>query len=234
MMKKNKLLQLFQSSEKKRNGLEVKASEDSDVTEIFLYDAIGDWYGISAQDFIQTLNSVETSNIKLRINCPGGDVFEARAMATAIKEHSAKIIAQIDSLAASAATYIAIACDEVHIAQGAFFMIHKAWSFAIGNSDELRETADLLDKIDATIIHDYIQKTGLKPEQFDEWMSVDTWFTAEEAVEHGFADKLLDSKSTENHWNLSAYKNTPKALSQRTKYNRADIERRLDMYLKTG
>jgi|TARA_X000001388_G_scaffold53679_2_gene39268 ATP-dependent Clp endopeptidase proteolytic subunit ClpP len=229
---KNRLLKLVQDNLKAEKKFDIRA--EGDTPEIFLYDAIGDWYGISAEAFVKALAQFDGQDVLLRINSPGGDVFEGRAMATAIQQHRGKVTAQIDGLAASAATYVATAAASTRISQGAFFMIHYAWTLAIGNADELETTAGLLRKVDGSIVNDYLNKTGQEEAQIREWMKAETWFTADEAVEYGFADSLLEGQSTAaNLWNLSAYNNAPAALlasrqpEEQPQYDRALAERRL-------
>lgn len=153
-------------------------------------------------------------------------------MATAIAAHKGRVTAYIDGLAASAATYVALAAAEVVMAPGSFFMIHNAWTLAMGNADELDETAALLRKVDDSIVDDYRRKTGADVEQVRDWMKAETWFNADEALANGFVDRLAGQQaSAGNHWNLAAYNNTPAALLNRQSdspgYDRARAERRL-------
>lgn len=174
---------------------------------------IDPYWGVSAQAFAQELAKIDAKTIHLRINSPGGDVFEGRAIATAIRERDAKVISHVDGYAASAASYIALAADEVEIADGAMFMIHKAWAIGIGNSDDLTKLADLLVKVDADLVRDYAANTGADAKQVEEWMAAETWFTADESVEHGFADRKsaeFDGKKARAGWDVSAYANAPK------------------------
>lgn len=203
-----------------------RAEVADDEASVYLYDPIGDWYGLSATDFVQEINGMDVSTIHLRINSPGGDVFDARAMQVGLKQHKAKVIAHIDGVAASAATYIAMAADEVEMAEGAFFMIHNAWTLMYGNAIEMREQADLLDKIDGSIVTDYRKKTGQSDEQIKEWMAAETWFTADEALEHGFVDRIYEGKDVDN-FDLSAYSNAPKKPAP--VFDRAELERRLTL-----
>lgn len=153
--------------------------------------------------------------IHLRINSPGGDVFGARAIVAAFRGSGAKVIAHIDGLAASAATFIAANCDEVHMADGAFFMIHQASTMTWGNSADLRETANLLDKVDNTIVNDYVRKTGQAEQQVRDWMAAETWFTAEEAKQYGFVDQIVTGQKVDNSaWDFTGCRNAPKALLQ--------------------
>jgi ATP-dependent Clp protease protease subunit len=183
--------------------------------EIYIYDMIDAYYGVSAKVFIDALASVADEPIvHLRINSPGGDVFEGRAIVEAIKRFAGKTIAHVDSLAASAATSIAIAADEVEIAQGAFFMIHNASGMTWGDKTAMRETADLLEKVEGSIVHDYNAKTGKDAAEIIAWMDAETWFTADEAVANGFCDRLAATAAPKaaNAWNLAAYNKAPKAL----------------------
>lgn len=175
-----------------------KAEVNGNEATIYLYDAIGGWWGMSAKQFAKDLAEIDADVIHLRVNSPGGDVFEARAMQTCLREHSAKIIAHIDGLAASAATYLVFGADEIDIVDGGFFMIHNAWMFTWGNASELMDDATFLQKIDATIAKDYHKRTGLSLEQITTWMDEETWFTAEEAVNHGFVDSISDADEVDD------------------------------------
>jgi enoyl-CoA hydratase/carnithine racemase len=144
--------------------------------------------------------------------------------------------AHIDGVAASAATFLALGCDEVEMAEGAFFMIHNAWCFAAGNAEAMRKCAGWLDKIDTSICADYVKKTGKKEEEICALMAAETWMTAEEAKENGFIDRISEPKKVENRWNLDAYdrvpdalkaKNEPKPEPEKPGYDREGMERRL-------
>lgn len=214
-MKIPKLLQLARDNAAASKPLRAETGDDEAT--IYLHGVIGGWWGdIDETMFAQAMAAITASTIHLRIDSPGGDVFAARAMMTAIAQHKAKVIAHIDGLAASAATGICMACDEVEITQGAGFMIHNAWTIAIGNKADMHKTGDLLGKIDRDLTNDYERRTGKSEEEITAWMDAETWFTADEAVEHGFADRKVDvvKKRTGNSWNLSAYKNAPKELTE--------------------
>ena len=182
---------------------------------LYLYDIIGeDWFGgVAAKDFVPQLAALDVDTIHLRINSPGGSVFAARAMEQALRDHKGKVIVHIDGLAASAATFIAMAGEEVIMAKGAMFMIHKAWTEMWGNADDLRKEAELLDKIDGTLAETYASKTGKDLEQVSSWMAEETWFTAAEALEHGFATSIAETDAKASAWNLSAYDKAPKPQS---------------------
>lgn len=190
-----------------------KAEAQGNEATLYLYDVIvsDDYYGgVGAQSFVKELNSLKAETIHLRINSPGGDVFAARAMEQAIREHSSKIVAHIDGYAASAASYLALAADEVVMAKGGFFMIHKAWTVAFGNADDLLSTAALLEKIDTSLIQTYANETGQEADQISAWMAAETWFDAEESLALGFADSIAETAPKNiAHWNLSAYASAP-------------------------
>lgn len=189
-------------------------NKDSDEATIYLYDVIDDWYGVSAQAFVKELNEITAGTINLRINSPGGDVFAGRAINTALKQHKSKVIAHIDGLAASAATYVALGANEVRMSDGAFFMIHKGWTYMVGNADDCRTTADLLDKVDQSIANDYAKKTGIETDELISLMAAETWFTAEEAKEKGFVDAVFDGDAVSNAYDLSEFSHAPEKIQQ--------------------
>lgn len=211
-----KLLALNKAAQRKFEV--VKAETEGQPTTIYLYDAIvatdemaSWWGGVSAQSFVKELAQLE-GDITLRINSPGGDVFAARAMEQALREYQGKVVAIIDGYAASAASYLALAADEVQIAAGGFFMIHKAWTFAGGNANDFASVAALLTKIDESLVNTYASETGQDPQRLRDWMAAETWFNAEEAVQYGFADSIATGAvKNEAQWDLSAYDKAPAA-----------------------
>ena len=198
-------------------GVAIRTEADGDVANIYVYDVIDAYWGVSAQDFVRTLANLEQSKVNLHINSPGGDVFEARAMMAAIAEHDAIFTAKIDGLCASAATALSLACASVEIVEGGFYMIHKAWTFAIGNADDMRESSELLDKIDDVLVDGYAKRSGMKREEILAAMTAETWYDAEEAVEAGFADKIIEiggAKNQARQFDVAAYQNAPTALTE--------------------
>lgn len=218
---RNRLLQLLAQNRKPFEPIQNKIVAKNGEAAIYLYDPIvGDrvtaewWGGICPQDFVPALRALEADKITLYTNCPGGDVFAAEAMCQALREHPAKVTMQIEGYAASAATSMACACDEVVATPASKYMIHQTWTLAIGNADDLLGVVDLLRKCDESMFDEYEKRTGQPRDQIVEWCKAETWFTAEEAVKHGFIDRVLDTNSTSNaasrNWNLSAYNNAPK------------------------
>ncbi len=211
-----KLLQLAKNNAGQSKP--IRAESDGKEATIYLHGVIGGWWGdIDETMFAQAMAGIDADVIHLRIDSPGGDVFAARSMMTAISQHRATVIAHVDGLAASAATGICMACDEVEITQGAGFMIHNAWTIAIGNKADMTKTAGLLEKIDAGLAGDYTRRTGQDEAQIVQWMDEETWFTADEAKQYGFADRVVEvvsKRKTDNKWDLSAYSNTPAAFQR--------------------
>ncbi len=202
------LLQLLATNARVDKAPAIRA----EAGKVYIYDVIDRDWGASAKALIDALAPYAGQPVALHINSPGGDVFEARAMVAAVRNHGAPVTTYIDGLAASAATYLALAGDKVHITDGGLFMVHNSWTLAWGNKHEMRSTADLLDKIDGTIANDYARKTGASAEQIAAWMDAETWFTAAEAKEAGFVDEVTgaDDDGKAARWNLSAYANAPK------------------------
>lgn len=212
----NKFMQLLRDNSKASGTQPVKMEVQDKEATLYLYDVIvdtDDWgSGVAADALVKALRAVADKEVvHLRINSPGGHVFAARAIEQAIREHPATVIAHVDGLAASAASFIAVACDEVEMAAGGFLMIHKAWQCACGNADDFLQTAALLEKLDASLAESYAAETGRKAEDIAAWMQAETWFSAQEAVEYGFADRIAEGapKATKR-WNLAAYANAPK------------------------
>jgi ATP-dependent Clp protease protease subunit len=208
----HKLLQLLDANRAQNAATRIEAA-DGEAT-VYVYDPIGSYYGVDPKRFAQDLAAIEASTINLRINSPGGDVFAARAMKTALEAHGAKIVAHVDGLAASAASFLMLAAEDIVIAPGAFVMIHDPWSLAIGNAADMRKSADLLDKVAASLVDDYVGRTGKDADQVKAWMAEETWFDADEALEHGFASRKAEkaAKAAAKAFNLAAYAKVPAAL----------------------
>ena len=165
------------------------------VLELDIYDVIGESFfhrGVTAKDVRRQLRHTENvKTIKVRINSGGGDVIDGFAIYSLLQEHEADIQVQIDGLAASMASVIAMAGDTVTAAPGSFVMIHNPWGLGMGESDDLRNLADTLDKMRDNIVDAYIAKTGLKRTRLIDMMDAETWMKASEAKTLGFVDKVL-------------------------------------------
>ena len=165
----------------------------NDTAEISIYDEIGFW-GVSAASFAQDLKDCGNNlkQINLHIHSPGGDVFDGIAIYNLLKNHPANVTVYIDGLAASMASVIAMAGNEVIMPENAMMMIHKPWGIQGGDAEDMRKYADLLDKVENTLIPAYANKTGKTPEELAEMLSAETWLNGKECVEQGFADKLAE------------------------------------------
>lgn len=211
-MHHNKLLNLLRNNAKKG---EFRAEGNT----IFLYDVIvsskaeAEWFGgVDAETFVQTIRGM-TGDVSLRINSPGGDVFAARAMAQAIRDHQGTVTAYVDGYAASAASFVTSVADKTVMSQGSMMMIHKAWSIALGNADDFMATAALLEKIDGTIVETYqaaAEKRKKTAPDFLGMMAAETWLTAQEAIDAGLADEVsADAVKASARWDFSAYDKPP-------------------------
>ena len=204
-----KLLQL--AARNAGRGMPLRADATPDTLTLYVYDVIGaDWGGVDEKAFVQAIEQFQGAQIIVRINSPGGDVFAGRAMAAAIGRTSAKVTAAVDGVAASAATVVATAADQVVMAQGAFWMIHNAWTVAIGNRNDLMDTAALLEQVDGSLAADYARRTGMALADVQAAMDAETWYSAEDAVAAKFADSIDEGKKASAKWDLSAYNKAPK------------------------
>ena len=173
----------------------VKNDEEKSA-ELILYGSIGSdeyWDDISDKAFKQDIENLgDVENITLHINSPGGSVFSAVAIANTLKNHKAKITANIDGLAASAATIITSACDTVRMPKNALFMVHNPITFAYGNNQDMQKTLEMLNKVKNSIIETYLNKAKTDKETLSKLMDNETWMDAETAKEYGFVDEILD------------------------------------------
>lgn len=176
--------------------MEAKSGTTADV---YIYDVIDSWYGVNASWFVQDLADLDVETINLYVNSPGGSVFDGVSIMNALRRHKAHVIATVDGLAASAASFIVQAADEVVMGFGAEMMIHDASSICWGNAAEMVEMSTLLDQLSGTIASIYAERAGGTTDQWREDMRAETWYNAEEAVKAGLADRVESrSKSKEN------------------------------------
>lgn len=168
------------------------AGEKGAPAELDLYGEIG-YYGVTAVQFNEDLRGITASKVEMRVNSPGGDVFDAMAIYNLIRSHPAHFTARVDGLAASAASVIVQAADERVMMPHAQLMIHKAWGMTVGNSDDHLDTAALLARQDSIIVDVYLERTRggkAKREKIEKAMAAETWFTDDEAVAFGLADRV--------------------------------------------
>jgi ATP-dependent Clp protease protease subunit len=212
---RNRLLNLLKANAAKGRGAQAEGNI------VYLYDYIAgseaeaQWFGgISAEGFTRQLGQM-SGDVEIRIDSPGGDVFGGRAIAQAIRDYPGQVTCRIDGLAASAASYIAIAGDKVTAAPGAFLMIHRSWTLAMGNCGDLTATAGVLEKIDGTIAASYAAKAGESDTDWLALMDAETWLTGAEAQALGLVDEVLSEQATKAQgrvaWDLAAFEHAPAA-----------------------
>lgn len=167
----------------------ITAKAGTKSADVSIYDEIG-YLGVTAKQFIGELKALDVDVIKLAINSPGGSVFDAIAIYNALRQHAASVEVTIMGIAASAASLVAMAGDKIIMPENAFMMIHNPLNFAYGNADDLRDMAEILDKIGASLVATYAARTGKDEDEIKEMLDAETWLNAEDAVLHGFADEM--------------------------------------------
>jgi len=183
-----------------------------DEADILLYDYIG-WPFNEAGEFIRALASLKQGKIIIRINSPGGDVWDASAIHNAIKAHPSKPITRIESLAASAASYVAVAGSEKQAYKNTMAMIHEPMTGIWGNQYELREVADILEQISGTMVDMYADNTNVGKRELKDMMKVETWMNAKKMKEKGFIDTILEpGKGAKAQFDLSMFANAPEDI----------------------
>lgn len=173
------------------------------VAKLRLYAPIDSWggvWGVSALEFLETLDQLDdtVTEIRLHINSPGGEVFEALAILNNLRQHSARVVAVVDGIAASCASFIAVAADETIMAPNSQMMIHDAWGYCVGNAADMHETGDLLDRLSDNIAAIYASKTDTKTADWRDTMRGEAWYGADEAVDAGLADSVLDAEDDDS------------------------------------
>ena len=205
-MSKRNLLPVANFNAKEKGGVSplafdrwnpaIKASDENDNT-IGIYDPIGYDYwddsGVTAKRISAALRSLDGADVVVNINSPGGDVFEGLAIYNLLREYKGHVTVRVLGVAASAASFIAMAADEIQIARAGFFMIHNAWTGLWGNCNDLRETADFLEQIDDTIADIYHVRSGLSMDELKADMDKERWINGRDAIDSGFADAFLPS-----------------------------------------
>ncbi|MFM9430052.1 head maturation protease, ClpP-related [Arthrobacter sp. MP_2.3] len=186
----------------------MEAAAGGTAADVYIYDMIDSWWGISASTFVRDLEALDVETINLRVNSPGGSVYDGVAIMNALHRHPANVIATVDGLAASAASFIIQAADEVVMGRGTELMIHEASSIGWGNAADMLEMAAHLDRLSGTIAGIYAERAGGTAEEWRTAMQAETWYTADEAVKAGLADRV-DGKTAEpdakNRFDLSVF-----------------------------
>ena len=170
---------------------------DGDTT-ISIFDVIGEDFwtgsGVTANRISAALRSIGNKDITVRINSPGGDMFEGIAIYNLLRAHPARVTVEVLGWAASAASVIAMAGDEIRMGLGSFMMVHNAWGVVIGNCHDMRDAATLFDRFDAAIADIYQARTSMKRADIEQLMDAETFMSAAQTVEYGFADVVDDAQ----------------------------------------
>ena len=171
-----------------------QAAEADDPNTVSIYDVIGeDWWtggGFTAKRMAAALRSIGKNDVTVKINSPGGDMFEGIAIYNLLRDHPAKVTVEVMGWAASAASIIAMAGDEIRMGLGTFMMVHNAWGVVIGNRHDMRDGATLFDGFDSAIADIYEARTGMDRKAIVKLMDAETFMGPSEAVENGFADSI--------------------------------------------
>lgn len=173
------------------------------VAKLRLYEPIDSWggyWGVSALEFLDVLDELpdDVETLELHINSPGGEVWEALAILNSLRQHDAKLVAVVDGIAASCASFIACAADETIMSPNTQLMIHDAWGLCVGNAGDMRGTADLLDQVSDNIASIYADKSGDSTESWRAIMLDEGWYNAQEAVDAGLADKVAGQETEDD------------------------------------
>lgn len=184
----------------------------SSGAEVVIYDEIGA-YGVSAKGFLAELGALpDATPLALRLNSPGGSVFDAVAIYNAIKRHSGTVTVWIDGIAASAASYIAMAGDEIVMPENAFLMIHDPAGVVMGTAIDMRAMAEALDKIKGSLLQGYAAKSGRPQEEIAPLMAAETWLDAKDALDLGFADRIAEPVRIAARFDVGRFRNAPPVL----------------------
>lgn len=190
---------------------ELTGESDGTSAKLYLYDVIDSWggdWGVSAKEFTAALAEIpDVKDITLHVNSPGGECYEGIAIMNALRNHPAKITAVVDGIAASAASFIATAADEVVMGRNTEMMIHDAWGIALGPAKDMHAAGDRLDAISNNIASVYADKAGGTEATWREFMLAETWYSAAEAVAAGLADRVEGAVETKakNAFDLSVF-----------------------------
>ena len=192
---------------------EIKNQTES-MADLYLYGEVGG-FGANASEFISALSELKGAHINLHIHSPGGSVFEGHAIFNALRNHPGGVTTHVDGIAASMASVIAMAGKPVKIASNGFLMIHNPWATFSGDAQEMRQEADVLDKLKEGLVKIYSDKSGQDSQTIRAAMDAETWFDAEEALAFGFADEVYDGLEAVAKVDVSKFAKAPESLRKR-------------------
>ena len=202
------------------------AEGDSGPAEVLIYDEIDSWFGVSAEALAREIAALDDNReLHVRINSPGGNVFDGVAILNALRGHPGKVTVIVDSLAASAASFIAMGGDEVVMNRDAEMMIHKASGLVVGGADDMRQQADLIDRLNDKMANIYAERAGGTVEDWLAMMASETWYSADEAVEAGLADRVenvtADREQAAAKFDLSIFAHAGRAHAPAPRFPKA-------------
>ncbi len=200
----------------------------NDGAEISIYDEIGA-YGVSAKAFLADLGELpDAAPLTLRLNSPGGSVFDAVAIYNALSRHTGTVTVTIDGIAASAASYIAMAGDEIIMPENAFLMVHDPSGMVMGTAADMRAMAEALDKIGGSLMRGYAAKSGKAEDEVAALMAKETWLDAAEALEMGFADTMSEPVKIAASFDVSRFRNAPPEVIKAVKAEGKAVDRKVE------
>jgi len=189
-------------------------AKSNGVAEILIYDEIG-IYGISAKKFVDELRALgNVKKITLRLNSPGGDVIDGLAIYNSLARHPAELTVVVDGIAASMASVVAMAGKKLLMPNNTFLMIHNPAGLVLGDADDMRSLAAVLDSVKKSLVGAYVRKSGQPEEKINEMMNAETWLPAEEALALGFADEVIEPTQMAALFDLARFSNAPSGLSK--------------------
>lgn len=192
------------------------APTDSGPAEVLIYDEIDSWFGVSAEQLARDISALDPQRaLTVRINSPGGNVYDGVAILNALRGHPGTVTVVVDGLAASAASVIAMGGDEIVINRNSEMMLHNGSALVVGGSEDMRKMADRLEQVNANLASIYAERCGGTPEEWRAIMAAETWYSAEEAVAAGLADRVeagsQDARAIAAKFDLSAFAHAGRA-----------------------
>jgi len=200
----------------KTKWFEIKAASDQTRAQVYIFGAIVDfkWFDedddVTAKEFIDAVKTL--GDFDLRINSPGGSVPAGNAIYNALRRHKGEVDVYVEGMALSMASVVAMAGSRVIMPANAMMMIHDPWSYAVGSAKQMRKAAETLDKFKSGLVAAYQAKTGMEPAEIERLMSEETWMTAADALEMGFADEIEEPVQMAAQFDLAHFRNVPKSL----------------------
>lgn len=191
------------------------AAADSDVAEISILDAINDWYGVGARQFLSDFKALKANKVKVYINSPGGSVTEALAMFNGMRASGKEIEVHVLGIAASAASYIAMAGDKIVMPANTLMFLHNPINGVYGNADDMREMADTLDKFAEVLTATYMKRWKGEEQALLDVLKAETFLTAAECLENGLCDEVVDEITAEARFDVESLPANVQAVFKR-------------------